>query len=124
MNCMIKDAILNLAIEASNDATIDYAVSLADMFGAHLVGVAFAYEPAPPAILVDDVPPAWIDEVRRHADAGAAAARFEEAAKLAGISAQALRTNATLRIRSAAWRAGSISRSCGRPIRTRARRRR
>jgi nucleotide-binding universal stress UspA family protein len=94
---MIKDAILNLAIETNQDATIDYAVSVARAFEAHLAGVAFAYEPVPSAMLIDDVPPAWLDEIRRKAaaDADSAAARFEEVARRAGISAQALHTNAT-----------------------------
>jgi nucleotide-binding universal stress UspA family protein len=96
MSSMIKDVILNLAIEPGHDPTIGYAVSLAEVFGAHLAGVAFEYEPVPPTMLVDDVPPEWIDEMRRQADdaAAAAVARFEEAARRAEISAEALRTNA------------------------------
>jgi nucleotide-binding universal stress UspA family protein len=94
---MIKDAILNIAIEVDHDAAIDYAVSVAQAFEAHLAGVAFAYEPVPSAMLIDDVPPAWLDEMQRKAaaDAAAAAATFAEAARRAGISAQALHTNAT-----------------------------
>jgi len=94
---MIKNALLHLATGIRNDATIDYAVSLARAFEAHLVGVAFAYEPIPIPMVIDDVPPDVIDEMRRAADAAAkaAVAAFEEAARRAGISAEALRPRAT-----------------------------
>jgi nucleotide-binding universal stress UspA family protein len=94
---MIKDAILHLATGLRKDATVDYAVSLARAFESHLVGVAFAHEAVPIAMVMDDVPPEVIDEMRRAADAAAktAVAAFEEAARRAAISAEAHRPSTT-----------------------------
>ena len=88
---MIKDLLVNLATGIKNDTTIDYAVSLAGFFDAHLAGVAFAEDVIPPAMLAGEVPPPWIEEMRKEAQDAALAAveKFEAAAKRAGISAQA-----------------------------------
>jgi nucleotide-binding universal stress UspA family protein len=87
---MIKDIVLHLSTRASKDATIDYAVSVAAAFEAHLTGVAFALDPfVPPAMGVGDFTPAgWIDEERAQGQAAAKAAgtRFEEAARRNGIA--------------------------------------
>ncbi len=94
---MIKDIVLCLLKGAEADASVDYAVSVAAAFEAHLAGVAFAYETVPAAMLIDDVPPDWIDELRAEAEnaAKAALARFEEAARRAGLSAESRRLDAS-----------------------------
>ncbi len=88
---MIKDILVNLATGIENDATIDYAISLATTFEAHLAAAAFAEDAIPPAMLAGEVPPPWIEEMRQEAQdaAKAAVAKFEAAAKRAAISAQA-----------------------------------
>jgi nucleotide-binding universal stress UspA family protein len=88
---MIKDILLNLATGIDDDATIDYAISLAQTCDAHLTAVAFGYDEIPPAMLAGEVPPAWIEEFRKEAQdaAQAAVGKFEPAAKRAGISSQA-----------------------------------
>lgn len=88
---MIRDLLVNLAIDVGDDATPDYALALARAFDAHLAGVAFAYEAVPPAMLVDDVPLTWVEEFRREAEeaAKATAARFDEAARRAGMAVEA-----------------------------------
>jgi nucleotide-binding universal stress UspA family protein len=88
---MIKDLLVNLATDVSHDSTIDYAISLAMTFEAHLAGAAFAYDEIPPAMLAGEVAPAWLEELHKAAQdaAPAAVARFEVAAKRAAISAQA-----------------------------------
>jgi nucleotide-binding universal stress UspA family protein len=88
---MIKDILVNLATGIDDDATIDYAISLAQTFEAHLAAVAFGYDDIPPAMLAGEVPPAWIEEFRQEAQEAAEAAvgKFEHAAKRAGISSQA-----------------------------------
>jgi nucleotide-binding universal stress UspA family protein len=95
---MIKDLLVNLATDVTDDATIEYAISLARTFDAHLAAVAFGYDEVPPAMLAGEVPPAWIEEFRKDAQevAQAAARKFEEAAKRAGISAQASWSPASL----------------------------
>jgi nucleotide-binding universal stress UspA family protein len=88
---MMKDILVNLATGIENDATIDYAISLATAFEAHLAAVAFAEDAIPPAMLAGEIPPPWIDEMRQEAQdaAKAAVAKFEASAKRAAISAQA-----------------------------------
>jgi nucleotide-binding universal stress UspA family protein len=88
---MIKDILVNLATGIENDATMDYAISLATTFEAHLAAAAFAEDAIPPAMLAGEVPPPWIEEMRQEAQeaAQAAVAKFEAAAKRAAISAQA-----------------------------------
>jgi len=97
---MIKDVVLHLSTRTSHAGTLDYAVSVARAFRAHLAGVAFALDPIiPPAMGVGDaVPPAWIDEQREQAKAAAdaAIAAFEEAARRGGISAESRRLDASL----------------------------
>jgi nucleotide-binding universal stress UspA family protein len=95
---MIKDLLVNLATDVTDDATIEYAISLARTFDAHLAAVAFGYDEVPPAMLAGEVPPAWIEEFRKDAQEAAQAAvrKFEEAAKRAGISAQASWSPASL----------------------------
>src|SRR5215472_6247720 len=97
---MIKDIVLHLSTRTSHPGTLNYAVSVARAFGAHLAGVAFALDPiVPPAMGVGDaVPPAWIDEQRGQAKAAAdaAIAAFEEAARRDGISAESRCLDASL----------------------------
>ncbi len=88
---MIKDLLVNVAIGINDDATLDYALGLARLFDAHAAGVAFAYEAIPPAMLMDDVPPSWIEEFRGEAEEAAKAAvgRLNAAAARAGIAVEA-----------------------------------
>ena len=87
---MIKDIVLHLSPRAPDDASIDYAVSVASAFEAHLTGVAFALEPfVPPSLGIGDVvPPDWIDEERAQAQAAATGAisRFGETARRNGLA--------------------------------------
>jgi len=87
---MIKDIVLHLSTRVSEDSTVDYAVSIAAAFEAHLTGVAFALDPfVPPTMGIGDVKPAsWIDEERAQGQAAAkaAVARFEEVARRNAIA--------------------------------------
>ncbi|HEY1542370.1 MAG TPA: universal stress protein [Xanthobacteraceae bacterium] len=97
---MIKDIAFHLSTRASGDATIDYAVSVAVAFEAHLAGIAFALDPfIPPTMGIgDSVPVDWIDEQRAEGQGAALAviARFEEVARRNGVSAEARRVDASL----------------------------
>src|SRR6202161_4671952 len=91
---MIKERVLNVTGGAADDATIDYSVSLAGAFDAHLAAVAFVYEEVPIAMLGDDIAAQWVEgveELRREAQsaAKAALARFDKLAQGAGLSAEA-----------------------------------
>jgi nucleotide-binding universal stress UspA family protein len=87
---MIKDVVVNLAGGETQDAASAYAIALAHMFGAHVVGVAFVYEPVIPGSLLGGIPTDLI-EVQREENAKAAraaVAHFEASAGRAGVSAE------------------------------------
>jgi len=84
---MIKNIVVNLTIGVERDAAVNYAVSLASIFKAHLVGVAFVYDPKVRANLIVGIPAELIDAQRattKHL-ANEAVARFEALAKQAGV---------------------------------------
>lgn len=86
---MIKDIVVNLGLGAKDPAG-DYAVALGEALEAHVAGVAFAYEPVIPGAVMGGIPPEFIETQRTEAGnkAKAAVARFEAAAKRAGLSAE------------------------------------
>jgi nucleotide-binding universal stress UspA family protein len=86
---MIKDLVVNLSGD-DRDVAAEYAVSVAQAFGAHVVGVAFVYEPVIPGSLLGGIPTDLI-EVQREENAKAARVavdRFEAATRAAGVSAE------------------------------------
>ena len=86
---MIKDLIVNLTPGDAPDPAGDYAISLASAFEAHLVGVAFIYDPIIPAtVMGGGIPADLIEQQRAESEQAAQAAidRLNEAAKRAGIS--------------------------------------
>ena len=87
---MIKDLVVNLGGSGTPDVAADYAISMAKAYGAHIVGVAFVYEPVIPGSLLGGIPTDLI-EVQREENAKAAktaVASFEAAARNAGVSAE------------------------------------
>jgi nucleotide-binding universal stress UspA family protein len=85
---MIKDLVVNLPVENKPTAVVDYAVSIAEAFDAHMTGVAFAYDPVIAPSVMGGIPSDWIDAQRAEAEksAKAVAMRFEEAAKRKQVS--------------------------------------
>jgi nucleotide-binding universal stress UspA family protein len=83
---MIKDVIVNLGLERDVAGTV--AVSLAEMFGAHVLGFAFAYEPVIPGTIMGSVPAEFIATQQAEAAGKAklAVARFEEIALRSALS--------------------------------------
>ena len=86
---MIKDIVVNLGL-GDTDPAATFAVSLAEQFGAHVMGVAFAYEPIIPGSVMGGIPPEFIEAQRADAEknANTAVARFEAMAKRSGLSAE------------------------------------
>ena len=87
---MIKDVVVNLSGGETRDVAADYAISVAKSFGAHVVGVAFVYEPVIPGSLLGGIPTDLI-EVQREENSKAAkgaVASFETATRAAGIQAE------------------------------------
>lgn len=87
---MITDLVVNLGIGQARDPATAYAVSIAETFGAHLTGVAFAYEPVIAPSIMGGVSTDFIDAQRAENEKAAkdVAARFEAAARTAGLSAE------------------------------------
>src|SRR4029078_4478914 len=88
---MIKDIVLALEVGSSRDAARDYAISVAAAFDAHLAAIGFNYAPVlPPADTVSAIPLDILDAEREENRRAAsdAIARFEEAARLAAVSAE------------------------------------
>lgn len=84
---MIKDLIVNATV-GGRDVAGPYAISIAEAFGAHAAAVAFSYDPVIPPTLMGGVPASLIDDQRAENDKAAAdaLAKFDSAAKRAGIS--------------------------------------
>ncbi|MPZ56576.1 MAG: universal stress protein [Rhizobiales bacterium] len=86
---MIKDIVVNLTPSDARDPTVDYSVSVAAAFEAHLAGVAFIYDPVIPAtVMGGGISADLIESQRVESEKGArtAATRFDAAAKRAGLS--------------------------------------
>jgi nucleotide-binding universal stress UspA family protein len=94
---MIKDIVLNLSVDGERDTARDYAISVARTLDAHLTGVAFAYEPIAPGTIFDGVSASIIATQRNAYEEAAksAARKFDEAARLGAVSAEARVLSAT-----------------------------
>ena len=89
---MIKDIVLHLSADAKHDAAVEYAVSVAEAFGANLAAVTFAYEAVLPATLMGGgLPVDFINEQRALAEeaANAAMTRLKEMARRTGVAVEA-----------------------------------
>jgi nucleotide-binding universal stress UspA family protein len=98
---MIKDVIVNLTPAApggTRDVAGDYAVSIAEAFGAHVSGVAFAYDPILPASIMGGISADVFDSQRRENEAAAKVTidQFQAAAKRAGVSSETRLMTATV----------------------------
>jgi len=94
---MIKDIIVNLGL-GSRDPAGEYAISVAEAFGAHVLGIAVSYEPIIPGTVMGGIPPEIIESQRVESDKKARTAvdRFEQAVKRAGISAETRTISASI----------------------------
>jgi hypothetical protein len=94
---MIKDIVVNLSVEGAGTAS-DFAVSVASMFGAHLSAVAFEYEPMIPPTDTGTIPADLIESQRLDNETNArnAVARFDAAAKRAGLSPESRTVRASV----------------------------
>jgi hypothetical protein len=112
---MIKDILVNLPVGGSRDSVTSFAASVAASFGAHMTGVGFLYEPLMP-VMVDmyGVPPDVIESQRIENEKAAkvAVGRFDEAARLAGISGEAHALDAPVARPPAHWRAWREGSTC------------
>jgi nucleotide-binding universal stress UspA family protein len=106
---MIKDIVVNLSL-GEQDAAAKFAISVAENFQAHVLGVAFAYDPIVPYSPMGSVPSDFIEVQRATSErlANNAISRFAAAAKRAGISTETVTLNAG--VADASDRLGAIAR--------------
>jgi nucleotide-binding universal stress UspA family protein len=85
---MVKDVLVNLTGGQRQDFAADFAISMAKVFDAHVVGVGFIYEPVIPGSVLGGIPTDLIEVQREEntKNAKAALARFEALAKQAELS--------------------------------------
>jgi len=94
---MIKDLVVNLSLGEDGGPAGDYAVSVADAFGAHVTGIAFVFDPIVPVTGTGYIPAEVIETQLSDNQAAAKAAvdRFAAAASRAGVSAEPLTLSAS-----------------------------
>jgi len=88
---MMKDILASLPVApTSSNASVDYAISVATYFDAHLAGIALTHEPYVPGSVFNGVAADIVASYRAQIEkAGkAAVAKFEAATRRAGVSAQ------------------------------------
>ena len=87
---MIKDLIVNLAIGAERDPAREYALTVADVFQAHTVGLAFIYDYALPGHVAGAIPTELAAQAKREYQKAvdAAVEAFHAAAKRSMLSAE------------------------------------
>lgn len=89
---MIKDIMVTLPIGEARSFALDYAVTVARTFDAHLTGVAFVQDQVTAGALFDGAAAVVFDHYRREVEAAAEAAkvRFEETWQREGLSAESM----------------------------------
>ena len=93
---MIKDILVTLPTGDAPSFALDYAVTVARTFDAHLTGVAFVRDLASAEAFLDGATAIVLDDYRREVEAAAEAAkvRFEETWQREGLSAELVVLNA------------------------------
>ena len=87
---MIKDIIVNLEHKIARDPARDFAITIAETFDTHVVGIAFGYAPGLPGYAMLEVPPDIMALMIAESEKAALAAieRFEAAARRSLVSAE------------------------------------
>ena len=95
---MIKDIVINLSVAERVSPAEDYAISVAAAFDAHIVGIAFLYDPIVPGSGAGYMSAEMIEKQQRdYASATQVAVdRFAAASARAGVSAEPLMLSASL----------------------------
>jgi nucleotide-binding universal stress UspA family protein len=87
---MIKDIIVNLEHKIARDPARDFAITIAETFDTHVVGIAFEYAPGLPGYAMLEIPPDIMAQMIAESEKTALAAieRFEAAARRSLVSAE------------------------------------
>jgi nucleotide-binding universal stress UspA family protein len=93
-----------------HDPAGDFAISVTEAFQAHVLGVAFVFDPIVPGVVMGGISAQFIESQRADNEEAArsAVARFEQAAKRIGVSYESLSVSAS--ISGAADRLGRLAR--------------
>ena len=85
---MIKDLVVNLEQQAGRDPARDFAISIAETFGAHVAGVAFAFVPDFPGYIAPQLQPDMLAQITASSEKAALAVidRFDTAADQGQVS--------------------------------------
>ena len=115
---MIKDILVSLPVRRSSDAAVGYAISVATAFDAHLAGLAFVYEPTVPGTVFDGLTAEIVATFRAQSEkAGKAAiAKFDDAVRRAGVSAESRMVEAGLVVIDEMFAQVAHARYSGRPL--------
>jgi nucleotide-binding universal stress UspA family protein len=96
---MIKDVLVNLSVTGDADPAMDYAISVAGAFGAHLSTLVYEYELFIPGMVVSGGEVAALIHAQRRTSEQAtvrAHARFETQSRLAGLATDSRKVKATM----------------------------
>src|SRR6478609_6869552 len=96
---MLKDLIVNLSVGNQRDVAAEFAVSVAEKFEAHVTGMAYRFRIELPGTILGTGVSASIVEAQSAAtdkQVAESIARFERAAKLAGVSFDTMSPDLTL----------------------------
>jgi nucleotide-binding universal stress UspA family protein len=87
---MIKDIIVNLEHKIARDPARDFAITIAEIFDAHVAGIAFAYAPHFPGYVMLEIPSDIVAQMIAESEKAALAAieHFEAAARRSLLSAE------------------------------------
>lgn len=93
---MIKDILVTLPTSDAPSLALDYAITVARTFDAHLTGVALVQDLSSAGALFDGATAIVLDDYRREVEAAAEAAKvqFEETWQREGLSAESMVLNA------------------------------
>lgn len=89
---MIKDILVSLSLDEAHDTAGDYAMSIAETFGAHLSGIALAYIPVIPVTMPMEALGADLiaaEHTKNRKAAAAAVRRFETSLRTGGLRGEA-----------------------------------
>jgi nucleotide-binding universal stress UspA family protein len=89
---MIKDILVSLSLDESHDTAGDYAMSVAEAFGAHLSGLALAFIPVIPVTMPMEALGADLiaaEHTKNRKAAAAAVLRFETSLRTGGLRGEA-----------------------------------
>ncbi len=94
---MIKDILVSISLDEAHDTVGDFAMSIAEVFGAHLSGIALAYSPVIPVTMPMEVMGTDLitAELKKNRKAAATAVRrFETSLRAGGLRGEARQLDA------------------------------